>query len=228
MRICIYCKQESSNSKDRAHIVPEAFIRNDVTLALGVECDSCNHYASKLETAFVHHNRIWVPIMVLQIPGKAGKIRKRLGFYAAGNEKGTIKVRFPEDWLHRREDGSYYVQFPDPPQFDDLNFRRCLGHISLNYIAWKFGWNVALESRFDQVRRFVRYGNRNRMIPYGQLSFDDSEIRRTLRVGWEPAAPGLTIRIQSYIDDFFFDALNTGLLGEWINSQEAREKFFWN
>jgi hypothetical protein len=69
----IDCRKDSSSSVDKLHIVPEAFMRNDTALPVGTECDECNRHASKLEQAFIHHNRIWVPIMALQVPGKKGK-----------------------------------------------------------------------------------------------------------------------------------------------------------
>lgn len=113
MSICIYCLNDSSTSKNRAHITPESFLKNDTTLPLGVECDSCNKYASKLEQAFIHHNRIWVPIMLLRAPGKGGKKRKQLGHYTADEKKNVITVRFPITWL-KVQDGKREVVFPDP------------------------------------------------------------------------------------------------------------------
>jgi hypothetical protein len=223
---CIYCKKDSSGSIDRPHIVPEAFLRNDTTLPVGVECDQCNKYASKIEQAFVHHNRIWVPIMILGAPGKGGKLRKRLGFYKARGEKGHLTFRFPHSWIRIGETGSY-VQAPNPPEFDSLNFNKCLGHIALNYIAWKLGWDEALNTKYDGLRRFVRYGNRGETWPYGQVSFDDMGFRRTLTLGFADNAPGQIIRFRSYIDDFYIDPLNKGLLENYIMSKEGRERLYF-
>lgn len=226
MGICIYCRKESSASRSKAHIVPEAFLRNDVTLPLGAECDTCNGYASKLEQAFIHHNRIWTQIMMLRAPGKKGKKRKRMSYYSVNDEQKVMKVQFRNSWLTEHE-GIRKVVFPDPAEFDESKFRRCLGHISLNYIAWKFGWEVALKSRFDPLREYVRYGSQTMMWPYGQVSYEDSQPRRKLSIGWEPDAPGLTVKFESYIDDFYIDTLNTGELDEWMASLEGKEVLYF-
>jgi hypothetical protein len=83
MGFCIYCLKDSSSSQQRAHIVPESFLRNDVTLEPGTECDECNNFAASLEQAFVYHNRLWTKIMILRAPGKMGKKRKRMAHYTA-------------------------------------------------------------------------------------------------------------------------------------------------
>lgn len=226
MAICIYCRKDSSASRSKAHVVPEAFLRNDVTLPLGAECDACNRYASQLEQAFIHHNRIWTQIMMLRAPGKRGKKRKRMSHYSADDERGVMAIHYRGSWIEEFE-GKRRIVFPDPSEFDESKFRRCLGHISLNYIAWKFGWEVALESRFDPLRTYVRYGSQTIKWPYGQVSYEDSQPRKNLTIGWEPAAPGLTVKFESYIDDFYIDTLNTGELKEWVSSLEGNKVLYF-
>lgn len=191
-------------------------MRNDTLLPLGVECDSCNSYASKLENSFMHHNRIWVPIMLHRIPGKGGKLRKKIGHYRANEEKEIITVTFKENWIIN-EDGKRKLIFPDPSEFCGLKFRRALYHIAFNYVAWKFGWKSALEQKFDEVRRYVRYPKINEKWPYGQVGYDENNIRKKLEITWLQDAPGLTVRFESYADDFFIDVLNTGKLKEWLS-----------
>lgn len=227
MGYCIYCQNDSSSSVSTPHIVPEAFISNDTTLAVGVECDECNSYASQLENAFIHHNRIWIPIMAMQVPGKSGKIREKLGFYRKGKEKGKIIFTFRKEWINDDDNGRH-IQSPNPSEFDELKFRRCLGHITLNYIAWKLGWAVALEPRFDRLRRFVRYGNRYSMWPYGQVSFEDIKFRKKLSLGLVDCSPGLFVRLESYIDDFYVDPLNEGGLEDWVTMQEGKECLYFS
>lgn len=226
MGICIYCRRDSSASRNKAHIVPEAFLWNAVTLPLGAECDACNGYASQLEQAFVYHNRIWTQIMMLRAPSKRGKKRKQMSHYTADDERRVMTVRFRDSWIKEFE-GKRQVVFPDAAEFDESKFRRCLGHISLNYVAWKFGWEVALEGRFDPLREYVRYGSQTRQWPYGQISYEDSKPRKELSTGWEPAAPGLTVKFESYIDDFYIDTLNTGKLESWIGSCEGKEMHYF-
>lgn len=225
MGICIYCLKDSSSSQHRAHIVPESFLHNDVTLEPGTECDDCNNFASSLEQAFIYHNRIWTQIMILRVPGKNGKKRKRMAHYAADDKAQILTIRYRPRWMDR-SDGKRRVSLPNPSEYSDSKFRRCLGHISLNYIAWKFGWHVALESRFDELRRYVRYSSREKRWPYGQVSHDDSQPRRKLGIGLAPDAPGLTIRLESYIDDFYFDPLKSSELEAWIAQCNGQETLY--
>lgn len=226
MSTCIYCRKDSSASRSKAHIVPEAFLQNEVTLPVGAECDACNGFASQLEQAFIHHNRIWTQIMMLRAPGKDGKKRKRMSHYTADDERRVMTVQFRDSWIKEFE-GKRQIVFPDPVEYDESKFRRCLGHIAMNYVAWKFGWDVALEGRFDPLRKYVRYGSRPMKWPYGQVSYEDSEPRKKLNIGWEPSAPGLTVRLQSYIDDFYIDTLNTGELEAWVAACEGKEVHYF-
>jgi hypothetical protein len=225
MGLCIYCLQDSSSSQHRAHIVPESFLKNDVTLELGTECDECNNFASSLEKAFVYHNRIWTQIMVLRAPGKNGKKRKGMAHYTADDNAEVLTIRYQPRWVVGTA-GEQRISFPDPKEYSDSKFRRCLGHISLNYIAWKLGWDVALESRFDELRNYVRYSSREKRWPYGQVSHDDSQPRRKLGIGLASDAPGLTIRLESYIDDFYFDPLQSSELADWIDRCNGQQIFY--
>lgn len=163
--------------------------------------------------------------MTLRAPGKRGKIRKRMAHYSADDKTEMLTIRYRPCWL-TEGDGEKKISFPDPPEYSDAKFRRCLGHIYLNYIAWKFGWQVALESRFDELRRYVRYSSRMERWPYGQASHDDSQPRRRLGIGLAPCAPGLTIKLESYIDDFYFDPLKSSELGSWIANCNGQETIY--
>lgn len=225
MGLCIYCLKDSSSSENRSHILPESFLQNGVTLEPGIECDECNNFAAGLEQAFVYHNRIWTQIMTLRVPGKNGKRRKRMAHYSADDKTEMLTIRYRPRWITEAA-GEKRIFFPDPPEYSDAKFRRCLGHICLNYIAWKFGREVALENKFDELRRYVRYSRRTERWPYGQVSHDDSLPRRKLRLGLAPGAPGLSIRLESYIDDFYFDPLKTCELESWIARCNGQENLY--
>jgi hypothetical protein len=44
---CIFCKEDSQNSKSVEHIVPESMGNKTHILAKGVVCDKCNQYFSR-------------------------------------------------------------------------------------------------------------------------------------------------------------------------------------
>jgi hypothetical protein len=47
---CIFCKNNSDNSKSAEHIIPESLGNKEHILPVGIVCDSCNQYfASKVE-----------------------------------------------------------------------------------------------------------------------------------------------------------------------------------
>jgi hypothetical protein len=51
---CIFCKNDSSNSKSVEHIIPESLGNTTRTLPKGVVCDTCNNYfARKVEKPFL-------------------------------------------------------------------------------------------------------------------------------------------------------------------------------
>ncbi len=218
MGTCIYCLQDSSDSKKIAHIVPEGIMANDVVLPLGAECDSCNQYTGKLEKAFIYHNRIWVPIMMARIPGKDSKLRKSMAHYKANDETKKLQITFRDEWV-KNKNGKAVVNLPDPKEYCNLKFKRALYHIGLNYIVWKFGWERALKNEFNETRRYVRHANKHEEWNYGQVSYPDNKIRKKLSIGLEEEAPGLTVKLELFIDDFFVDVLNTGKLDSWLKSK---------
>jgi hypothetical protein len=70
--------------------------------------------------------------------------------YTTDDKSRMLPIRFHPSWAIEA-DRNRKIHMPDPSEFCDSRFRHCLGHISLNYLAWKFGWNAAL-SRFDELR----------------------------------------------------------------------------
>jgi len=62
--------------------------------------------------------------------------------------------------------------------------------------------------------------------PYGQVSHDDSQPRRKLEIGLASDAPGLTIRLKSYIDDFYIDPLKSSELESWLGQCSGQETLY--
>lgn len=56
---CIFCAEDSSNSKSVEHIIPESLGGKIHTLPLGIVCDKCNNYfAREVEKPFLEHSAI--------------------------------------------------------------------------------------------------------------------------------------------------------------------------
>lgn len=216
MTTCIYCKTDSSNSKQIAHIVSTSFGENNTYLPIGAECDGCNNYASTLEKSFLHHNRIRMPILMRGIKGRVGKRRSNLGGnFRVDNKKETFHFQFREDQMVV-ENGETKIYLPTPREFNDVNFRRCLYHIAFNYVCWKFGQQEALDKRFDSVRKYVRKPKPKESWMYAQVSYPDDLIRKRLEILWVKDSPGLIIKFESFIDDFYMDLYQNSGFQVWV------------
>ena len=226
---CIYCLSTSNSSLKKAHIVPEAFLENNVTLEKGIECDICNAYFAKLEQSFIHHNRIWVPIMLYGIPGKSGALRKKLGFYKYNKDNQTISINSKDIKRINQYPSHTQVTFDNPPEFDEHKFRRCFSHISLNYIAWKYGHSFALSNKFDSLRKYARSGNRDKNWPYAQTLYSTNQPpRQDLEIRHVVDAPGFIIKLRSFYDDFYIDVTNCGKLEKWHACNNVHEHYYFS
>lgn len=210
---CIYCKEESRGSVRAAHVAPQALIPSDTYLPLGAECDSCNEYAGQLEAAFIHHNRVWPILIFLGIPGKKQRPRKRLGHLVRDGDSISVGVRKVEKITFTRD--TVEIQMGDPPEFNDLKFRRGLHHMAFNYLAWKKGVEYVLHPQFDNVRRYVRWAKPGEAWAYAQVMYPDDRPNKKLRLTLIDNAPGCIVRFISFLDEFYVDLLNTGSLHEW-------------
>lgn len=189
---------------------------SDVTLPLGAECDGCNEYAGQLELALIHHNRIWPILMLAGIRGKKGRPRKRLGRFTRTQDglsvesRDIARITFTKDAVD--------VQVSDPPEYDDLRFRRGLHHMAFNYLAWKKGLDYVLDSKFDPVRQYVRQAQPGQAWTYAQVMYPDDRPNKTLRLTLLDNAPGCVVRFISFLDEFYVDLLNTGHLHAWART----------
>jgi len=168
--------------------------------------------AGQLETAFLHHNRIWPILIMAGIPGKKGRPRKRLGHF--NRERNRIWVDVHPSNMTITET-SLHVQLPDPAEYDELKFRRGLYHMAFNYLAWKKGVDYSLRSEFDDVRRYIRCAKRGEVWPYAQVQFPDDSGNKKLRLTLLEDAPGCVVRFISFLDEFYVDLLGSGKLHSW-------------
>ena len=74
MKRCIFCGNDSSNSKSVEHIVPESFGNKCIILKKGIVCDKCNNYfARKVEQPFLESEPIRILRQELQLENKRRK-----------------------------------------------------------------------------------------------------------------------------------------------------------
>ncbi len=72
---CIFCKQDSSNSKSVEHIIPESLGGNKHILGKGLVCDKCNNYfAREVEKPFLEDSTIKLLRFDEGLESKKGKV----------------------------------------------------------------------------------------------------------------------------------------------------------
>ena len=92
---CIFCKNDSSSSVSREHIIPESLGNKMHTLSPGVVCDACNNYFSrKVEKPFLESKAVRALRFEQALVSKRGKIPTLTGIITPIKAKVTL-TRFP-------------------------------------------------------------------------------------------------------------------------------------
>ena len=181
---CIFCKNDSTNSKSVEHIIPESLGNKNNILPKGVVCDNCNTYfGSKIEKTVLempYYKSLRGRIM---IENKKGKIPSVTGFTV---NKDIIEVNFSSKGdniieviynndktlnsiLNSKE--LYVPLIPEPPQ-NNIYVSKFLGLIALEAFAQRVSsienWQEDFieNNSLDELRNFVRYGKGYAIWPY--------------------------------------------------------------
>lgn len=90
---CLFCKQDSTDSKSVEHIIPESLGNTTALLPKGVVCDKCNNYfARKVEQPFLKSIDIRTLRFREALPNKRGIIPSLDGIFSEGI---SVKVYNP-------------------------------------------------------------------------------------------------------------------------------------
>ena len=155
---CLFCRADSTKAAGRAHIFPEALVKNETTLPRGAVCDSCNNYLGrKLDSQILEHPLIPLIIQLAGLPGKRGKVRRRVGHVERAAD-GTVYVPINKPDIEKHPEGGTKASFElvASQAFDDRRFSRALHHIALCLFCKQFGSPAALNEQLDPVRDYVR------------------------------------------------------------------------
>ena len=88
---CLFCKNDSSNTKSIEHIVPESLGNKTFVLPIGYVCDKCNNYfARKVEKPFLEQLEMKLLRFQEAIPNKKNKIPMIEGVL---NGKYPVKIK---------------------------------------------------------------------------------------------------------------------------------------
>ncbi|PIB30591.1 HNH endonuclease [Maribacter sp. 4G9] len=181
---CIFCKNDSTNSKSVEHIIPESLGNKNNILPKGVVCDNCNSYfGSKIEKTVLEMPYFKSLRGRIMIENKKGKIPPVSGFT---KNKDIIEINFSsksdklieviyndentlDSILNSKE---LYVPFiPEPPQ-NNVYVSKFLGLIALEALAQRVSsienWqeDFVQNNGLDELRNFARFGKGYAIWPY--------------------------------------------------------------
>lgn len=178
---CIFCKNNSDNTKSIEHIVPESLGNKEHVMPKGAVCDKCNSYFAlkiekpALDTDFFKHLRFRSGI-----ESKKGKIPPGKGIIPLTND-------FPEIYLPKHSNNievvlnkeSYelirqgkikqmYVPMSSPFPEDNQDISRLLAKIAYEFLILRLSEKdidtrefVIDEEGLQPIRNYVRYNPKN-------------------------------------------------------------------
>lgn len=217
---CIYCRAIATGCEARAHIMPEAIIQNDKTLPPGAECDACNHSLGKLDKALQERLHVAFYLQLFGVPGKDGRARSRIGCVEGDGQ--SLRFILSDALAFSFEINGQTIArrvATKPPK--EQRFSRALHHVAFNFRAYQSGIDVALDARYDDVRRFVRTPRTaEESRAYGHSCSRSSE-RPPVEISEIATLSGDVIEIGIFGDSFFVDLLRSDGLDEVAAADSA-------
>lgn len=181
---CIFCKEDSTNSKSKEHVIPESLGSYKVVLPKGVVCDKCNNYfARKIENPLLNHDSFRNVRAWYQVPTKKGKYPSVKGEIAGTEVDINIKLDKngkldlnPEKLSEQKHVDDFDISTTpllfkidvDPPE--DL-MARFMAMMGLEFLAYRFLENdlwlehIVDQEHFDRIRDFARYNKTYKTWP---------------------------------------------------------------
>lgn len=221
MRRCIYCKKPN-DAKGLAHVLPEAVFANPAMLPRGDVCDPCNSYFGRnIDVMLRHWPGVALHVQFYGLPGKKGRPRAEIGDYRlTQRDDGSNELSFAveEALVEELPNGKRQVTVPAPrdAQFSMPYFRRSLHYVALNWLALSRGADHALESRYDNVREYVRRGRGE--WPFAVVQIGNDRLRSFAEVHRLPLLGEEAVAIQLFRDMFIVDLCPDGTFSECAQS----------
>lgn len=175
---CIFCKNNSGNTKSFEHIIPESLGNKSHVLQKGIVCDKCNNYfATKIEKQVLelpyfkslrHRNEILNKKN--HLPSENAFINHSLGGHIEiVSRKGNIlevNVENKElfELIEKGNIDKLYIPILTEPEKDNIHISRLLGKVALEALADKVcsveNWNndFVEHEELDDLRNYVRFG----------------------------------------------------------------------
>lgn len=188
---CIFCKENSDNSKSVEHIIPESLGNKKAILIKGIVCDSCNNYfARKIEQKLLSlpfykslRSRYGIESKKGKIPFEVGYLpitgsEVEVDFYGtSGSDNKNLNIIIPKksdfDKILNGEIKELYVPVTFELEKNEI-VSKFLAKVGIEVIASRF-WDSAqdvsyliTEKHFDLLRNYARYGTGVKFWDYYQ------------------------------------------------------------
>lgn len=176
---CIFCGQESSNSKSIEHIVPESFGNKSAFLRKGIVCDKCNNYfARKVEQPFLELEPIRKLRQELQLENKKGKTITEYQYPKIGDNQvkqisdNSFLIYSTEERTEKelealvQEYQQYLLKSESLLLEENIYLSRLLAKMALEYFVFRCGQTrevcdyILEDDIFSSIRKYARYGER--------------------------------------------------------------------
>jgi len=177
---CLFCKQDSSDSRSREHIIPESLGNVDHVLPAGVVCDRCNNYiARKIEKPILDSVYYRELRFHHAIPNKRDRFPLLDGFHPQSLTRVQVERSLTdglfvsahsetaeEQWVQSmlaNQNGTLIFPIGQPP--NDYQISRLIGKIGLEVLAQRAlpvtgGLDEIIDKpELDDLRAYVRNGS---------------------------------------------------------------------
>lgn len=175
---CLFCKNDSSQSRSVEHIIPESLGNKEHVLRPGVVCDDCNNYfALKVEKPLLEQPYFQSVRARNEIQNKKGRSVPEKGLIWHPNG-GPVDIYRMQDGLaiditnlklanlfQGHTSGKFVIPIYREPEINNLILSRFLCKVALEALVHKFidieGWEseTIYKTELDPLRRFARFGN---------------------------------------------------------------------
>lgn len=175
---CIFCRQDSTNSKSVEHIVPNSFGNTTAILKKGIVCDKCNNYfARKVEQPFLEAKPVRILRQELEIENKRGKLITEYSYPRVGKEyvkqisynKYLICVidDNTQEELSKKVDEYQRYMLDNDKFFLEQNYdiSRLLAKMAVEFFVYNSGSSeevcedISTDKAFQSIRHYARYGS---------------------------------------------------------------------
>lgn len=174
---CLFCKEDSSNSKSIEHIIPESLGNTTLMLPRGYVCDKCNNFfARKVEKKFMDLDVVKLWRFYEKIPNKIGRTPSIECAYnnkktQISTDNGPLTFHIINesvfDYIKSNEGGHLYIpSFTDNTLIEsNIYTTRLLAKIALEYWAYclkdiENSLNEIIDDvQYDLIRDHARKGS---------------------------------------------------------------------